>query len=61
MVLEWQSHGLTVMDLNQGSFSYRDRFICFVAAACLSSLYSTVLVAVGLGGLNIPPSLVGDL
>lgn len=49
------------MDLNQGSFSYRDRFICFVAAACLSSLYSTVLVAVGLGGLNIPPSLVGDL
>ena len=60
MVLEWQSHGLTVMDLTQGSFSYRDRFICFIAVACISSLYCTVMVAMGLGGLNIPPNLVSN-
>ena len=60
LVFLWRSRGVTILDpnMNQGSYSFRDHFIGYIAVACVSILYSVVMTTLGMGGLNIPPILV---
>ena len=60
LVFLWHSEGVSILDpsMSEGSYSFRNRFIGYVAVACISVLYSVVMTTLGMGGLNIPPSLV---
>ncbi len=58
LVCLWKSEGVTVADLNLGSYNFRNRLYLFVGLSILSFFYSIAMATLGLGGFKLPPNMV---
>ena len=58
LMFSWQSKGVTISDLDSGSFNVRNRLYSYMGLGLLSIGHSIGLIGLGIGGVRLPPSLV---
>ena len=60
-MFSWESEGVTITDLDSGSFNVRNRLYSYLGVGILSISHSIGLIGLGIAGVKLPPSLVGTI